>query len=307
MHRNRHAVITPSVQIRVCDNINSSDSLVQNSSDGLVQHSSDSLVQNSYNFTYLDQTRAAGNIVHDIVQIKNMTHTNNLFLNDFRANSTLNNSFNKYSIGAWNANGWNARTQPENQIFKENTLKCLNFDFFLISETHCLKNELIMIDGFKIFQYNRGKISNRAIKGSGGVAIAMNNKLLCNHSIISVIKGTHDGILALKVKNNDSDFLLGLVVNYLPPNTFHYGRDPEGYFTDNAVVWSDLTDCDLVVGGGDLNSRTKCDFDFIPEIDGRLIAPRTNPDNIKNSHGEYFLQFLKEQRALICNGRVTPE
>ena len=89
--------------------------------------------------------------------------------------------------------------------------------------------------------------------------------------------------------------------------TYHYGKDAEGYFTDLSVLWSDLSDCDLVVGGGDLNSRTKNEVDYIPEIDGKFVLPRTNPDDNKNSHGGYFLQFLKDNRALICNGRVTPE
>ena len=84
------------------------------------------------------------------------------------------------------------------------------------------------------------------------------------------------------------------------------GRDPEGYFAENAVIWSDLSDCDLVVGGGDLNSRSKEELDFLPDIDGNLIPPRTNPDQFKNSHGDCFLQFLKDNRSLICNGRITP-
>ena len=79
-----------------------------------------------------------------------------------------------------------------------------------------------------------------------------------------------------------------------------------GYFADNAVIGSDLSDCDLVLGWGDVNSRTKSELDFIPDIDGNLITPRSNPDLVKNSHGQYFLQFLKDNRALICNGRVTP-
>ena len=56
-----------------------------------------------------------------------------------------------------------------------------------------------------------------------------------------------------------------------------------------------------------MNSRTKNELNFIPEIDGSLILPRTNPDVIKNTHGDFFLQFLKDSRALICNGRVTPD
>ena len=139
----------------------------------------------------------------------------------------------------------------------------MDLDIYLLSETHCFKDQLLTIDGFKIFQFNRNKVSERAIKGSGGVAIAINERLLVNHSILTVYKGTHDGILAIKLKNNESDVKLGIVVNYLPPDTFHYGRDPGGYFADNAAIWSDMSDCDLLVGGGDLNSRTKCDLDRV--------------------------------------------
>ena len=49
------------------------------------------------------------------------------------------------------------------------------------------------------------------------------------------------------------------------------------------------------------------DLDFIPDIDGNFVSPRSNPDQLKNSHGNYFLQFLKDNRALICNGRITPD
>ena len=54
-----------------------------------------------------------------------------------------------------------------------------------------------------------------------------------------------------------------------------------GYFADNAVIGSDLSDCDLVLGWGDVNSRTKSELDFIPDIDGNLITPRSNPDLVK--------------------------
>ena len=237
----------------------------------------------------------------------NATDINNVNKYISSSNFDFTCEFNKYRVGAWNANGWKSVTHPENTTFKENVLKSLDLDFYLLSETHCFKNELLHINGFKNFQYNRAKVSDRAIKGSGGVAIALNNRLLTNHIIVAEYKGTYDGLLALKLRNIDSDSLIGIVVNYLPPDSFHYGRDPEGYFADNSVIWSDLLDCDLVLGGGDLNSRTKSELDYLPEIDGKLISPRSNPDTVKNNHGEYFLQFLKDNRALICNGRVTPE
>ena len=72
-------------------------------------------------------------------------------------------------------------------------------------------------------------------------------------------------------------------------------------------LWSDFDDCDLLVGGGDLNARKKDLVDFIPDLDGNLVPPRENPDGVKNNHGGYFIQFLKDNRAGILNGRVTPQ
>ena len=68
-----------------------------------------------------------------------------------------------------------------------------------------------------------------------------------------------------------------------------------------------MWDCDLIVGGGDINARTKDLVDFIPEIDGQIIPTRQNPDKSKNSHADSFITFLKDNRAIILNGRVTPE
>ena len=68
-----------------------------------------------------------------------------------------------------------------------------------------------------------------------------------------------------------------------------------------------LADCDLLVEAGDYNARTKQIPDFIPEIDGDLVPQRFNPDTGKNSHGVAFLDFLKGIRALILNGRITPQ
>ena len=71
-------------------------------------------------------------------------------------------------------------------------------------------------------------------------------------------------------------------------------------------MWNDFEDCDLLVAAGDLNARTKDLPDYIADIDGH-VPNRINPDKIKNSHGTNFLTFLKDNRAVILNGRITPE
>ena len=90
-------------------------------------------------------------------------------------------------------------------------------------------------------------------------------------------------------------------------HTYKYGQDSEEFFIQASSLWNDMSDCDLIVGGGDINARTRTMIDFIPEIDGFDIPPRSNPDNGKNAHADSFLTFLKDIRAVILNGRITPE
>ena len=72
-------------------------------------------------------------------------------------------------------------------------------------------------------------------------------------------------------------------------------------------MWDTLSNCDLRVGCGDYNARSKQLVDFLPDIDGNLVTTRTNVDDVKNSHGDSFITFLKDTRSVILNGRVTPE
>ena len=100
---------------------------------------------------------------------------------------------------------------------------------------------------------------------------------------------------------------IGVVGLYLSPDSYRYGQEAEEFFNQASVLWQDLLDCDLLIGGGDVNARTKDLVDFIPDIDGQIIPLRNNPDNSKNAHADSFITFLKDNRAIILNGRVTPE
>ena len=45
--------------------------------------------------------------------------------------------------------------------------------------------------------------------------------------------------------------------------------------------------------------------DFISEIDN--VTERSVIDNVKAGHNEYLIDFLKDARCIITNGRITPE
>ena len=179
--------------------------------------------------------------------------------------------------------------------FKLNVLKCLNIEIVILCETQ----------NYTVYQHDR-QPQGWGTHGSGGVAIAIKNSLLFSHEIVGIYK-TFDGILGNKLQNRDTEYSKGIIGNYLSPDNYHYGRDPETYFNNCSVLWDTLSDCDLRVGTGDYNSRTKQQLDYIPDIDGNLVPPRTNIDNFKNSHDESFITFLKDNRAIILNGRVTPQ
>ena len=94
--------------------------------------------------------------------------------------------------------------------------------------------------------------------------------------------------MGIKLRNRESDYTIGIMGNYLSPDNYHYGRDPENYFNYCSVLWQSLSDCDLRVGTGDYNSQTNQLVDYIPDIDGDLVPPRINVDNVQNSFHYFF-------------------
>ena len=201
--------------------------------------------------------------------------------------------------------GFKSIRNPYNTTFKQHIVAALYHDIYIFSETHCLNNETVDFDSYTIYKNNRIPHTN-VTKGSGGIAIAIHSSLLQCHTILSVFQGI-DGQLAIKMKCNISEIVIGILGLYLSPDSYRYGQDAEDFFNQASALWQDLSDCDLTIGGGDLNSRTGSMIDYIPEIDGQIIPKRTNPDKNKNAHANSFITFLKDNRSLILNGRITPE
>ena len=152
-------------------------------------------------------------------------------------NSTLKSS---YRVGTWNVNGWYSFGNHSNTQFKIDLIKKVGFDVIMLTETFCRDDDVLTIPNFTVIQYNRKSVSHRANRGSGGCAIAITNDILNNHVIVATYKGKQDGILAVKLRCVDNDAIIGLLVNYLPPDNYHFGKDPESFFNDNSLIYSDL-------------------------------------------------------------------
>ena len=201
--------------------------------------------------------------------------------------------------------GFRSFRNPYNTTFKQHVVAALYHDIYIFPETHCLKNDTVEFDSYIVYHNNRVPHTN-VTKGSGGIAIAIHSTVLEYHTILGVYNGV-DGQLAVKMQCNKSETKIGVLGLYLSPDSYRYGQDSEGFFDQASVLWEELSDCDLKIGGGDINARTRDMVDYIPEIDGGFIPKRNNPDKNKNAHADSFITFLKDNRAIILNGRITPE
>ena len=106
-----------------------------------------------------------------------------------------------------------------------------------------------------VYQYDRVVNQNNR-KGSGGIAISIHFSVLESHKIVGIFRGC-DGQMGIKLKSLFNDFTVGIFACYLPPDSYLYGQDAENFFNQASVMWEDMLDCDLLIGTGDLNARTK--------------------------------------------------
>ena len=74
-------------------------------------------------------------------------------------------------------------------------------------------------------------------RGSGGIAIAIKDKLLNYQEILGIYENNCDGLIGLKLKNRFNDFYIGILGMYLSPGNYRYGQDAEGFFDNAAVMW----------------------------------------------------------------------
>ena len=65
-----------------------------------------------------------------------------------------------------------------------------------------------------------------------------------------------------------------------------------------------FSEVDAVYTCGDLNSRIVGLEDCINDVDD--ATPRANLDTVLNKHGEILLEFLKDSKCCILNGRISP-
>ena len=195
-------------------------------------------------------------------------------------------------------NGWT----NTNQVIREAILHNLNFDIVCISETHLRQTNKISLDEYTWYGHNRPKIPSAVLKGSSRVGVFVKNELFPSYHI-HVIDKLIDGIMCLQFTDIISNFTFLVISTYLPPDGSPYANTDNFYSHLISIMYL-YSHINCIIICGDLNSRIGTEKDFIKDID--TVMERHVLDNVKNSYCENFIDFLKDSKMCILNGRVTP-
>ncbi len=174
----------------------------------------------------------------------------------------------------------------------------------LLSETHLRENETLNIEGYVSYVHNRTGLHRNAPKGSGGVGILIKRHLLqCFNT--EVVDKDIDGIIGIKIVNKFSGFTCVIFCCYLPPENSVWGRDADSFFAHLTTQMYLNQESDVLLIGGDFNARIGTADDFVRGLD--KMPSRVCLDTVKCGHGDALIEFLKEAKMIVLNGRVTPE
>ena len=178
----------------------------------------------------------------------------------------------------------------------------LNLDIICLIETHLKPNDNLHIDGFQSFVNNR-QVSARARRGSGGVAILVKDSIFKLYTI-NVIDKSHDGILGLEFKHKVLQKTIVIFSCYLPPEGSPWADTTRFYGHLISQHYLNIY-ADILLFAGDFNARIGNKLDYIDLIDN--IPKRNHIDNTINSYCDSFVEFLKDSKLCLINGRITPE
>ena len=157
------------------------------------------------------------------------------------------------------------------------------------------------MDGYIWFGLNR-KMHTKACRASGGVGMLVRSSLFQYYSIEIIEKD--DGIIGLLFEHKLSEYNFVIFSCYLPPENSPWGRDASAFFCRLLSLVYQFSEVDAIYIGGDINARIGNLEDFIPTIDS--IPQRAAIDDFVNKHGETFLEFLRDSKMCVLNGRIDP-
>ena len=171
-------------------------------------------------------------------------------------------------------------------------------------ETHLKKEDTLQCKGYISFVHNRSAKHKKAPYNKGGVAILVKDSLL-DIFHVKVVDMAIDGIIGIELTSKSSEFTIVLFCCYLPPENSVWGRDPTTFFSHLIAQTYLHQHSDIFLICGDLNGRIGNVDDLADSIDE--ICKRRVIDTIKGGHGDAIIDYAKDCKLAIVNGRITPE
>lgn len=110
--------------------------------------------------------------------------------------------------------GWNYDRNSVNFNLRSQCVLDNDFDILGIAESHLLNDDILQLDGYTWFGFNRNNIHIRAKSGSGGIGFFIRNSVL-NMFDISIEDNTVEGIFWLRMCNKQHKSLIFPCVCYL--------------------------------------------------------------------------------------------
>ncbi len=176
-----------------------------------------------------------------------------------------------------------------------------NPDVISLNETRLKGNKTIDLKVYTWYGHHRA-MHKRAVKGSGGVDPLVKNKLFESYEI-KVKDKSVEGILALQFKNRFTGYSFVIFTCYLPSEGSTRSTGSHSFFGHLTVQMFNLSDVDAIYRCGDFNSRIGNLDDGISEVDG--IPNRKNLNSTVDSYGEILIEFLRDVKCCVLNGRIS--
>ena len=171
-----------------------------------------------------------------------------------------------------------------------------------IAESHLSRDKLIHVKNYNWFGYNR---TVKHIKSSiihGGIGILVWDSLLKLFTV-NIIDKQVDGILGIQLSNKSTGYSYLVYRCYLPPKNSPWAEPYKffGHLISQLYVNSSV---ETVIICGDFNARIGKEIDCanFDKIPNRLVI-----DSNKNTYCEIFLEFLKDSKCCILNGRFKKD
>ena len=209
----------------------------------------------------------------------------------------------KVKMMCWNVAGWangdvdGGVRSVEERDMRANVINFYNPDVVCLVETWLKGGDVVGFEGYHWFGSNRGNLSRRAVRGSGGVGVMVKNSF-CENWLIEIVDVTLEDVIWVKFQHEESDCVVFVAVCYIPP----VGSSRDVDVAERLLLLEEQTQRFQAEGQvilcGDFNARCGGLTDVYDETMERCCV-----DMVRNEQGEMLVECMKNTGLCFVNGR----